>query len=207
MFKFAFMSVSSPSKDQIIKAAGILFRKKGFKATTIREIAQKSKTNIALVSYYFGDKEKLYNEILSKDIQKFRLGLSSIIHDPKSSIREKLIAFVNYYFDQLEQQPELSAFVMNELQKSPGRTAGKIQKSTSFMDSVFYKQIKKEMRPAPNGKKDPMQVLVNLYALTVFPFSTSEMIKRMTGSDEESTSLMISNRRAQIVEWILAIHF
>lgn len=207
MFKFVFMSASTPSKDQIIKAAEILFRKKGFKATTIREIAQKSKTNIALVSYYFGDKEKLYNEILSKDIQKFRLGLSSIIHDPKSSIREKLIAFVNYYFDQLEQQPELSAFVMNELQKSPGRTAGKIQKSTSFMDSVFYKQIKKEMRPSANGKKDPMQVLVNLYALTVFPFSTSEMIKRMTGSDEEATSIMISNRRAQIVEWILAIHF
>jgi len=52
-------------KEKIILAASELFAEKGYKATTVREICSAARTNISMISYYFGSKEKLYREIIS----------------------------------------------------------------------------------------------------------------------------------------------
>ena len=52
------------TKERLILAAGKLFAEKGFKETTVREIAELADANVAAVNYHFGDKEKLYDEIV-----------------------------------------------------------------------------------------------------------------------------------------------
>lgn len=42
--------------------AGPIFAKKGFRATTVREICDRAQVNLASINYYFGDKQKLYHE-------------------------------------------------------------------------------------------------------------------------------------------------
>jgi AcrR family transcriptional regulator len=54
------------NKSAILRVAEKLFAIKGFDATTLRDIAQKSKANGALVSYYFGGKEALREEIFAR---------------------------------------------------------------------------------------------------------------------------------------------
>lgn len=50
------------TRQRLIEAAGQVFADKGFQAATIRDICDRAKANIAAVNYYFGDKQKLYNE-------------------------------------------------------------------------------------------------------------------------------------------------
>ena len=45
---------------QILEVAEILFAEKGFDGTSIRNIAKLAKINIAMVSYYFGSKERAF---------------------------------------------------------------------------------------------------------------------------------------------------
>ncbi len=42
--------------------AGPVFAAKGYRATTVREICDQAKVNLASINYYFGDKQKLYVE-------------------------------------------------------------------------------------------------------------------------------------------------
>ncbi len=52
------------TRRSLIEAAGEVFAEVGFRAATIREICQRAGANIAAINYHFGDKEKLYIEVL-----------------------------------------------------------------------------------------------------------------------------------------------
>ncbi|WP_233589406.1 TetR/AcrR family transcriptional regulator [Flavobacterium bomense] len=49
---------------QILEVAETLFAEKGFDGTSIRNIAKMAKINIAMVSYYFGSKERLLESLI-----------------------------------------------------------------------------------------------------------------------------------------------
>ena len=53
-----------PTVHKIMTTAAPLFAQKGFAAVSVKELAEAAEVNIALVSYYFGGKEKLYAAIL-----------------------------------------------------------------------------------------------------------------------------------------------
>jgi AcrR family transcriptional regulator len=50
------------TRDRILLEAGPIFARKGFRATTIREICDSANVNLASINYYFGDKQQLYHE-------------------------------------------------------------------------------------------------------------------------------------------------
>ncbi|HVB02268.1 MAG TPA: TetR family transcriptional regulator [Chitinophagaceae bacterium] len=52
-------------KEKILDVAEQLFSEKGFEGTSIRDIAQMADVNIAMISYYFGSKEKLLEALIS----------------------------------------------------------------------------------------------------------------------------------------------
>lgn len=51
------------SKEKLLKAAETLFATKGFKEVSVRGIAARAGVNSALVGYYFGGKQGLFNEV------------------------------------------------------------------------------------------------------------------------------------------------
>lgn len=52
--------------DKIRKAATKLFGRYGFYNVSIKQIAEESDTNSALISYYFGGKKQLYTAVISQ---------------------------------------------------------------------------------------------------------------------------------------------
>ena len=56
------MTSSDSTKTRVLKAAGAIFARKGFRSTTVREICESAEVNLASVNYYFGDKQTLYIE-------------------------------------------------------------------------------------------------------------------------------------------------
>lgn len=56
--------VDKNSKERILKAAVKLFAEKGYEGTSIREICKVSKSNICMISYYWGGKKELYQGII-----------------------------------------------------------------------------------------------------------------------------------------------
>jgi AcrR family transcriptional regulator len=52
------------TKRRVIAAASGLFAERGFHGTTVRDIAQRARVNLAAGHYHFGSKETLYLEVL-----------------------------------------------------------------------------------------------------------------------------------------------
>ncbi len=60
------MPLTDDTQQRLLQTAGEIFAEKGFEGTTVREICQQAKVNIAAVNYYFRDKERLYIEAVKQ---------------------------------------------------------------------------------------------------------------------------------------------
>src|SRR6478735_177801 len=84
-------------KEHIIREAMELFAKKGFEGTSIRDIASNAGVNIAMINYYFGSKEKLFESLLENKTTYTRDILAGIAKDPALSEIEKIDKVVEGY--------------------------------------------------------------------------------------------------------------
>ncbi|MHC4540242.1 MAG: TetR family transcriptional regulator [Planctomycetota bacterium] len=67
--------VGSPAKgvrDRLLDVAEKLFSERGFDGTSVRDLAGAAGCNVASVNYYFGGKEKLYEEVWRRHLLLLR---------------------------------------------------------------------------------------------------------------------------------------
>ncbi|MDO6738758.1 TetR family transcriptional regulator [Wenyingzhuangia sp. 2_MG-2023] len=68
----------------ILNVSEKLFAENGFDGTSVRTIAKEADVNVAMISYYFGSKEKLLETFLLYRIADFRNELLKVINQEKS---------------------------------------------------------------------------------------------------------------------------
>jgi AcrR family transcriptional regulator len=88
-------------RTHIIETAMDLFAGKGYEGTSIREIAERASVNLAMVNYYFGSKEKLFENIVEYKSAVTRGLLDEILKNDKLSSIEKIYAIIDSYVEKL----------------------------------------------------------------------------------------------------------
>lgn len=78
----------------ILEVAERLFAGRGYEGTSVRDIAQEAGVNVAMISYYFGSKEKLLHAVFSNRITSGRLMMAHLVADKELSPLEKIDALV-----------------------------------------------------------------------------------------------------------------
>src|SRR5690349_11564550 len=74
-----FASKSVKSRDLILESAAQLFRKQGYSATTLRQIAAVARIEAGSIYYYFDSKEAILHEVLDR-------GLRHVFESVKSAV-------------------------------------------------------------------------------------------------------------------------
>lgn len=88
-------------RTHIIETAMDLFAGKGYEGTSIRDIAEKASVNLAMVNYYFGSKEKLFENIVEYKSAVTRGILDEILKNKQLSSIEKIYAIIDSYVEKL----------------------------------------------------------------------------------------------------------
>jgi AcrR family transcriptional regulator len=84
---------------QILNVAEDLFASKGYEGTSVRDIAQKAEVNVAMISYYFGSKEKLLESLILSRAKRTNMVLAGLSHNRELDPWEKMDRIVDYYVD------------------------------------------------------------------------------------------------------------
>ncbi|RPH96063.1 TetR/AcrR family transcriptional regulator [candidate division KSB1 bacterium] len=66
-------------RGRILNAARILFAEHGLAATSTRMVAEAAAVNLAMIHYYFGSKEQLYEQILAREFITMMRSMSKLI--------------------------------------------------------------------------------------------------------------------------------
>lgn len=110
--------VMSDKKQHIINAAVELFAEKGFEGSSIRELAAKAQVNVAMVNYYFGSKDKLFETIVEYRASFMRGKLDEIEADKTMTEIEKIDAIIENYVAKILSQPYFHRVLHQELLKT-----------------------------------------------------------------------------------------
>ncbi len=93
--------MTADKRLQILGAAEQLFADHGFEGTSVRDIAQKAGVNLAMISYYFGSKEKLMSALIEHR-SSYSLGLLEELNKDQSlGPWDKLDRLVDYYVEKI----------------------------------------------------------------------------------------------------------
>src|SRR3954447_13260831 len=93
--------MSDNKKDHILAVAEELFGEKGFDGTSVRDIAQQAGVNLAMISYYFGSKEKLLESLIEvRAVYAYGI-LEGLNKDQTLSPWDKIERLVDFYVDRV----------------------------------------------------------------------------------------------------------
>lgn len=74
-------------RERLLIAAKKLFARYGYDGTSVRQICEEAGANVALVSYHFGGKEKVFEEVLRTFLPVYRIAeLDAVMNDPPEGI-------------------------------------------------------------------------------------------------------------------------
>jgi len=104
----------SEKQRAIIKTAEKLFAVNGFDGTSVRDIAQEAGVNVAMISYYFGSKEKLMEAVFEERTINIRIKVETLMQDDKTSNLEKVNILIDDYVDKFIDQQEFHKIMMRE---------------------------------------------------------------------------------------------
>jgi AcrR family transcriptional regulator len=91
-------------KLTIMETAERLIADNGYDGTSIRDIAQAADVNVAMISYYFGSKDKLLQAIFERRTEYWRTNLESLIEDKTVDPFSKINQLIDRYMEKIFNQ-------------------------------------------------------------------------------------------------------
>jgi AcrR family transcriptional regulator len=83
------------TRQRLLAAATRLFAERGFRRVTVRDICDDASANIASVNYHFGDKERLYREVVETALEAVRgLADHAMSAPPAATATERLRHYI-----------------------------------------------------------------------------------------------------------------
>jgi len=99
---------------QIMQKALEVFAEKGFDSASVRDIAQRAEVNIAMISYYFGSKEKLLEAIFLNYTSSMTGKIEDIIHSKSHGPMEKVDLLIDTYVNVIIENRTFHSLMMRE---------------------------------------------------------------------------------------------
>jgi TetR/AcrR family transcriptional regulator, regulator of cefoperazone and chloramphenicol sensitivity len=191
------MEADNRSKEMsIIEAAGEIFVEKGFQATTVRQICLRAGVNIAAINYYFGDKKKLYIEVLrhyqNVAFQKYPPALDIKESD---SPRQKIKSFINSIIMSMFEEDSATWFgklIAREFVEPTGALDALIEKvirPSFIMLMAIVKEILGEKATEETAYLCAMSILGQCLYFRNSPSVISRILKRDKFSRSEINAL------------------
>ena len=186
-------------KDQtqeLIKetAKNLFFVQGRFDATT-QEIADEAGVKRTLINYYFRSRDNLV-QIVFDEAHKVEKEKSEIIMRSELPFKEKITHFIEGSLQTSLQYPYLETYIVSQINKG---TCHKRDVEKEDLQ-IFYRDIKKEMELGNIEKMEPIQFIINMISLLIFPSAIRPLFMENMMIDDKEFDRLISDRKDIILK-------
>ena len=138
------MMEQADKKKHIIDTAENLFSDKGFHGTSIRDIADEAGINVAMISYYFGSKEKLLQAIFEKRTQLTKLQLENLLSDERVPPIEKIYKIIDDFSEKIITHQKFYKIMIREQMLEKNSFINKMLIELKIQNTELFEKIIKD---------------------------------------------------------------
>ncbi len=190
------------TEQKILEAAKNIFLEKGLDGARMQDIADKAGINKAMLHYYFRSKDKLFEQIFTEVAGHFLPKIMAIFESEKT-VFEKIETFCSEYISQVIQTPYVPIFILNEINRHPEEFLKKVFGDRMPPIEKMVKQLEKEKKEGIIKKVEPLNLLLNVMSLCIFPFVARPMIQLIAGTDRAQFNVMMEQRKKEVPKLII----
>ena len=191
------------TEEKILEAAKKVFLTKGMDGARMQDIADEAGINKALLHYYFRSKDKLFEHIFLDVVSAFLPKVFAILGSEKP-LFEKIELFCSEYIGQIMKIPYVPIFVLNEINRQPKAFLKKVLGNHQPPIQKVVVQIEKEITAGIIKPVEPLQLLLNILSLCLFPFLASPLVQLITGMDAKQFNALMEQRKKEVPGLIIA---
>ena len=191
------------TEERILAAARKVFIAHGLTGARMQETADEAGINKALLHYYFRSKEKLFETILTETMQSFLPRINAIFTS-ELPVEEKIAAFCSEYIDKMLDNPFIPLFVVNEINNQPDDFFKKIWGGKKPDVGILVKQLEAAAKEKMIRPVSPVQLILNIMSMCVFPFVAKPMFQKVMGISDKQFRLLMEERKKEIPAFIMA---
>ena len=176
---------------QIIDTAQRLFSLKGFDGTSVRDIAEEAGVNVAMISYYFGSKEKLLEAIFEIKIGRVQMRVEELLKDNSISTIQKINTLVDEHIEKMmDSQQFYKIMISEQINNTNTAIIQKIKQLKVRNAELITELVKEGQKKGDFKKKIDVVLMLNTMIGTVWQSMLSkEHFREFTNSqnltDEE----------------------
>lgn len=194
---------STEVREKILHCARDLFISKGYRGTSVRDIATASGTNVAMVNYYFHSKYALFELIFEEALDILYKRVFANI-TPNIPFKEMVRRWVDSYYEILLEYPQIPIFILNEITTNPEKLTERFRKRNPYIIlQQLSTQITDEIARGNIREIPPIDFMLNILSLCIFPFTFRNLVAPMAEISHEQYDLLLRAHKLQVIDFII----
>jgi AcrR family transcriptional regulator len=163
------MTAFNEKQLQIIETAERLFAHKGFDGTSVRDIAEEAAINVAMISYYFGSKEKLMEAIFVVKIGRVQMRVEELLKDASLTPIQKMNILVEDHIERVFRSQQFYRIMICEQVSNNNPAIMKKIKELKLQNAALIGELVKEgQKKGDFKKKVDLALMLNTMIGTVW---------------------------------------
>jgi AcrR family transcriptional regulator len=154
------------TRRRLIVAARKLMATDGFDGTSVRAVTEEADANLGAVTYHFGSKEALYEEVLEEVVAPLREQVQ-LLRDMPFSPLQKLEFLIRGMFQHLKENPDMPRFMVQEIVLGD-RPNPRIQDTVKTLAPVLIGIIQEGQAVGTIRKGDPVLMALSTLSQPIY---------------------------------------
>jgi AcrR family transcriptional regulator len=185
------------TRDALLDAASHLFARHGAARVSLRRVADEAGVSPAMVHYYFGDKDGLYDAMLERTFGRLIERVTRVADGAppdgsaggtEDGASDRLAEFLAVVTSAFTAEPWIPALMVREVLSEEGRFRERfIQAYASRMAQLLPGLMRDEIAAGRfRDDLDPRLAFLSLMGMAVFPFVARPVVERVLGIEYDA---------------------
>jgi TetR/AcrR family transcriptional regulator len=192
---------SPDTRDRVLQVAQALFAERGYRGTSLRDIARRIGIKAPSLLHHFPSKEQLYLAVLDRIFEGMEEAASTVLMG-RDSFQQRAVAAITGAIDYIAMRSDSMRIIWREMteESGAGRQLFKRRLPPLFamgVNFLFQGQRAGEFRE----EVDPFHFLLSLNSITIGFFTTAAMVRRLWNQNLLEPAV-IERRKREVIDMV-----
>ncbi len=192
------------TRARVLEAAEVLFARKGFDGTRLREVAEDARVTVPLVCHHFGDKDSLYAAVIEHGLERFA-SIGWDVLRRGHTVAEQLASFVHGLIDFAAHAPNITAILHREMADGGARARPLAERMLLPLKQAATETLRAaQARGEVRAELDTEMVVLHIVGAVLYPCLAAPLVQIVWGDDPQ-VGEFVERRKRALVDLLLPL--